>query len=75
MIAAELRARLTGLPGLEAPHEIYAPRLDDPTDPFMGVLVEAAVLVPIVLGTEPGVLLTKRTAHLKKTALAKTRHA
>ena len=68
MIAAELRARLAGLPGLDAPHEIYAPRLDDPTDPFMGVLVEAAVLVPIVLGTEPGVLLTKRTAHLKKHA-------
>jgi 8-oxo-dGTP pyrophosphatase MutT (NUDIX family) len=31
-------------------------------------LVPAAVLVPFVLGGEPGVLLTKRTAHLNKHA-------
>jgi 8-oxo-dGTP pyrophosphatase MutT (NUDIX family) len=66
--AEELRARLTGLPGLDAPHDIFAPRLDDPTDPFDGKLAEAAVLVPIVLRPEPGVLLTKRTAHLSKHA-------
>ena len=68
MTAAELRARLAGLPGPDMPHEIFAPRLDDPTDPFEGKLVEAAVLVPIVLNPEPGVLLTKRTAHLNKHA-------
>ena len=68
MTVAELRARLAGLPGPDAPHEIFAPRLDDPTDPFEGTLVEAAVLVPIVLSPEPGVLLTKRTAHLNKHA-------
>lgn len=32
------------------------------------VLVPAAVLVSLVLGAEPGVLLTKRTSHLKKHA-------
>ena len=68
MTAAELRARLAGLPGPDAPHDIFAPRLDDPTDPFVGQLIEAAVLVPIVLRPEPGVLLTKRTAHLNKHA-------
>jgi 8-oxo-dGTP pyrophosphatase MutT (NUDIX family) len=68
MTAAELRARLSGLPGVEVPHDIFTPRLDDPTDPFEGELAEAAVLVPIVLRPEPGVLLTKRTAHLSKHA-------
>ena len=71
MNADELRARLSGLPVLadsDAPHDIFAPRRDDPTEPFAGKLVEAAVLVPIVLKPEPGVLLTKRTAHLKKHA-------
>jgi 8-oxo-dGTP pyrophosphatase MutT (NUDIX family) len=33
-----------------------------------GALVPAAVLVSLVLGPEPGVLLTKRTAHLAKHA-------
>ncbi len=33
-----------------------------------GELVPAAVLVPIVLGPAPGVLLTKRTAHLARHA-------
>jgi 8-oxo-dGTP pyrophosphatase MutT (NUDIX family) len=41
---------------------------DDGLDLIDGPLVPAAVLVPIVLGPAPGVLLTKRTAHL-------TRHA
>ncbi len=73
MTADELRARLSGLAGphtqgSDAPHDIFAPRLDDPTDPFDGPLVEAAVLVPIVLRPVPGVLLTKRTAHLNKHA-------
>ncbi len=68
MNEAELRARLAGLPGPDAPHDIFAPRLDDPADPFDGKLIEAAVLVPIVLRSQPGVLLTKRTAHLKQHA-------
>ncbi len=66
MTAAELRARLSGLAELDAPHDIFAPRLDDPSDPYDGQLVEAAVLVAIVLRPLPGVLLTQRTAHLAK---------
>ena len=77
MTAAELRVRLAGLvaselvvgpAGLDLPQDIFAPRLDDPTDPFDGTLAEAAVLVAIVLRADPGVLLTKRTAHLTKHA-------
>ncbi len=65
MTAAELRARLG------APHE--APARDRRAAPVSGddtgdiappALVLAAVLVPFVLGPVPGVLLTKRTAHL-----------
>jgi 8-oxo-dGTP pyrophosphatase MutT (NUDIX family) len=59
MDAAELRARLA------APDPIGArplPEGDDPADRTR--LISAAVLVPLVLGAAPGVLLTKRTAHL-----------
>ena len=38
----------------------------DGVDLADGPLVPAAVLVSLVLGTKPGVLLTKRTAHLNK---------
>lgn len=68
MTATELRARLRRLAGPDAPHDIFAPRLDDPPDPYRGKLIEAAVLVPIVLRPEPGVLLTKRTANLSQHA-------
>nr|WP_283949906.1 CoA pyrophosphatase [Limobrevibacterium gyesilva] len=37
-------------------------------DLVSGALVPAAVLVPFLLGAEPGVLLTRRTAHLTKHA-------
>ena len=41
---------------------------DDAKDLMTGTPVPAAVLVPFVLGAKPGVLLTKRTAHLAKHA-------
>jgi 8-oxo-dGTP pyrophosphatase MutT (NUDIX family) len=64
MTADELRARLD---------EIVAEPLSGDVahgDDVLGVLdappVPAAVLVPIILGPMPGVLLTKRNAHLNK---------
>lgn len=68
MTATELRARLRRLAGPDAPLDIFAPRRDDPPGPYHGKLIEAAVLVPIVLRPEPGVLLTKRTANLSQHA-------
>jgi len=56
----QLRAALSGLRG--------TPSSDDAADLIDTPLVLAAVLVPFVLGTTPGVLLTKRTAHLSKHA-------
>lgn len=41
---------------------------DDALDLIDGPLVPAAVLVPLVLGPDPGVLLTLRTAHLNRHA-------
>lgn len=73
MDPTELRARLAALgavaggPGL--PDALAAPvRSDDATDLADGALTAAAVLVPIVLGSAPGILLTKRTAHLAQHA-------
>lgn len=72
-----LRARLRGgppapgsLPARAAPpataDRIAAPvTSDDALDLVDRPLVPAAVLVPILHGPAPGVLLTKRTAHLK----------
>ncbi len=55
-----LRARLTGLPpGIGA----ITPDSELPDSPD---LVPAAVLVGIVTGPAPGVLLTRRTAHLRQ---------
>jgi 8-oxo-dGTP pyrophosphatase MutT (NUDIX family) len=77
--AAELRARL-GAPFLPPPPvhttvilrdppAIAAPiGSDDAADLAPGALVPAAVLVPFLLGPSPGVLLTKRTAHLNQHA-------
>jgi 8-oxo-dGTP pyrophosphatase MutT (NUDIX family) len=61
-----IRARLAANPN-DAPAEaIAAPaRSDDAADLIGAQLVAAAVLVPIVHGANPGVLLTKRTSHLK----------
>jgi len=62
--AAELRARLA------APGAPPAPLMGDDTFDLTGgkPLVAAAVLVPLVLGAHPGVLLTKRAAHLSSHA-------
>lgn len=58
MTPDELRARLA---------RIGARSSADP-DPDATSAVPAAVLVPVILGTHPSVLLTKRTSHLKKHA-------
>jgi 8-oxo-dGTP pyrophosphatase MutT (NUDIX family) len=58
-----LRARLSGL----SDHPDTTLR-DDHARPDDGTLVPAAVLVPILLGPAPGILLTKRTAHLARHA-------
>jgi 8-oxo-dGTP pyrophosphatase MutT (NUDIX family) len=55
---AELRRRLSELP----PGVTLA---DEGADPADRSLVAAAVLVPIITGSQPAVLLTKRTAHLR----------
>jgi 8-oxo-dGTP pyrophosphatase MutT (NUDIX family) len=61
--AQELRARLTARMARANPAPAgTAPSLAD------GALVPAAVLVPFLLGPAPGVLLTKRTAHLNSHA-------
>jgi 8-oxo-dGTP pyrophosphatase MutT (NUDIX family) len=61
--AGELRARLVFAVG--GANVVYG-------EEIVGLLeappVPAAVLVPIILGTEPSLLLTKRTSHLKKHA-------
>jgi 8-oxo-dGTP pyrophosphatase MutT (NUDIX family) len=65
--AAELRARLAGQGLTPPPLPPAIDRLDpgdDMADIVLPPLKPAAVLVPFVLGAVPGVLLTKRTAHL-----------
>lgn len=63
MDATQLRARLGQLPPDPAPLDS-----DDASAFIAGPLTPAAVLVPIVLGPQPSILLTKRTAHLAKHA-------
>ena len=63
---AELRARL--VVSNEHPVPGGAPHGDDTADIVEHPLKPAAVLVPLVLGPTPGVLLTKRTAHLSNHA-------
>jgi 8-oxo-dGTP pyrophosphatase MutT (NUDIX family) len=58
-----LRARLSRLSTHDA-----ATTGDDGAESDHAGLIPAAVLVPIVLGAAPGVLLTKRTAHLARHA-------
>lgn len=68
--AAGLRSRLA-LAGPTAPRKSPAATVtgDDASDLTDGrPLVPAAVLVPLVLGRSPGVLLTKRAAHLSSHA-------
>ncbi len=67
MTAAELRARLAAPASLT--DAIAAPiGSDDALDLAGAKPVPAAVLVPFLLGATPGVLLTKRTAHLSSHA-------
>ena len=79
MDAAALRARLAAPPrpapvpaaqsAAVGPDAIAAPLTDDDTkDLAQGLLKQAAVLVPFVLGPAPGVLLTKRAASLSSHA-------
>jgi len=61
-----IRARLAADPATAPAEAIGAPvTADDVADLIKPPLIPAAVLVPIVHGVEPGVLLTKRTSHLK----------
>lgn len=68
MTAAELRARLAAHPEPVAVATAPAIAGDDTADLPSPPLVPAAVLVPLVLGPAPGVLLTRRTAHLSSHA-------
>ncbi len=74
MDLAELRDRLAGgrwiTPQDQAPAEAIGERAGsaDALDLVDEALTPAAVLVPILLGVNPGVLLTKRTAHLSRHA-------
>jgi 8-oxo-dGTP pyrophosphatase MutT (NUDIX family) len=64
MTAAELRARLAEI--IAEPLAGDVAHGDDVLEILDTPPVPAAVLVPIILGTKPGVLLTKRNAHLNK---------
>jgi 8-oxo-dGTP pyrophosphatase MutT (NUDIX family) len=64
--AEELKARLLEIAA--APPETLIAYGEDVLEEMDRPPVPAAVLVPVVLGAEPGILLTKRTAHLKKHA-------
>ena len=61
-----IRARLAVDPTRAPAQAIAAPAASDDAADLIGPkLVAAAVLVPILHGAHPGVLLTKRTSHLK----------
>lgn len=62
----QLRHRLTAI-AAEPPERriVYG---EDIIDDLERPPVPAAVLVPVIMGAAPGILLTKRTAHLKKHA-------
>jgi 8-oxo-dGTP pyrophosphatase MutT (NUDIX family) len=62
----ELRARLIEV--LAAPHDAGVVYGDEVLVGVDAPPVPAAVLVPVVLGRPPGILLTKRNAHLSKHA-------
>lgn len=66
MTPEELRARLTAV--IAATHDATVVYGDDVLEVLDTAPIPAAVLVPVVLGKVPGILLTKRTAHLKKHA-------
>jgi len=62
----ELRARLTAV--VIAPHRGSVAYGDEVLQVLDAPPIPAAVLVPVVLGSTPGILLTKRTVHLSKHA-------
>src|SRR5262249_7369841 len=64
MTAAELRARLSAITAEPLPGE--GAHGDDVLEVLDRPPVRAAVLVPIILGTPPAILLTKRNTHLSK---------
>jgi 8-oxo-dGTP pyrophosphatase MutT (NUDIX family) len=64
MTAAELRARLTAIAGEPLAGDVA--HGDDVLEILDRPPVPAAVLVPVILGPSPGILLTKRNAHLNK---------
>jgi 8-oxo-dGTP pyrophosphatase MutT (NUDIX family) len=64
MTAAELRARLTTIVAEPLPGQVA--HGDDVLEVLDRAPVPAAVLVPVILGPMPGILLTKRNAHLNK---------
>jgi 8-oxo-dGTP pyrophosphatase MutT (NUDIX family) len=64
MTAAELRARLTAIAAEPLPGEVA--HGDDVLEILDRPPIPAAVLVPVILGSAPGILLTKRNAHLNK---------
>jgi len=62
----ELRARLAIV--VAEPHDGSVVYGDEVLQALDAPPIPAAVLVPVVLGNPPGILLTKRTAHLNKHA-------
>jgi 8-oxo-dGTP pyrophosphatase MutT (NUDIX family) len=64
MTAAELRARLTAIAAEPLPGEVA--HGDDVLEILDRPPIPAAVLVPVILGSAPAILLTKRNAHLNK---------
>jgi 8-oxo-dGTP pyrophosphatase MutT (NUDIX family) len=62
----ELRARLTA--AVAAPPDNRVAYGDEVLEVLDAPPIAAAVLVPVVLGNPPGILLTKRNAHLNKHA-------
>lgn len=63
MTTEDLRARLTEIAA--EPPDAGAEHGDDVRAALRRPLIPAAVLVPVILSEQPGVLLTKRTPHLK----------
>ncbi|MGE0221836.1 MAG: CoA pyrophosphatase [Acetobacteraceae bacterium] len=64
MNEVELRVWLTEV--VAEPHHAHVAYGEDILEDLGRPPIPAAVLVPVVLGPSPGVLLTKRTSHLKK---------
>ena len=66
MTAGELRIRLTAIAA--SPNDTPIAYGEEILTELECPPIPAAVLVPVILGQQPSILLTKRTAHLKKHA-------